>query len=300
MNRQISRRQVALPLVGLFCLGIAVANVSAEPSTGLTEPIYRVAHEAPAEQQPAQLANRIVPVAMKTPFNLDKTNPGEHPLMPALRMAQTALEHIDQDIQDYSAIMYKQERIDGVLGQQEVALVKVRHKPFSVYMFFLSPNKGREVVFVEPAEGEEPELKALDCGWKRKFGVVSFHPKGRMAMKGQKYPITDLGIRKLTTELIDVATNDVQFTECKVHTSQSKVQKRSATLLTVVHPTKRRNFQFHKAEVYLDNELKMPIRYAAYLWPAKPGEAPPLEEVYTYTNIKINNGFTDKDFIFKR
>ena len=28
----------------------------------------------------------------------------------------------------------------------------------------------------------------------------------------------------------------------------------------------------------------------------RPGETPPLEEVYTYTDVKINNGFTDADF----
>ena len=64
----------------------------------------------------------------------------------------------------------------------------------------------------------------------------------------------------------------------------------------VVHPTPRRNFRFHKAEVFIDNELQVPIRYAAYLWPEQPGAPAPLEEAYTYLNLKVNNGFTDLDF----
>jgi hypothetical protein len=40
----------------------------------------------------------------------------------------------------------------------------------------------------------------------------------------------------------------------------------------------------------------VPIRYAAYLWPQNPGEQPPLEEEYTYLNLKVNNNFTDADF----
>jgi outer membrane lipoprotein-sorting protein len=75
-------------------------------------------------------------------------------------------------------------------------------------------------------------------------------------------------------------------------------EKRAVTLITVIHPTPRRNFRFHRAEVYLDNELGLPIRYAAYMWPQNPGEEPPLEEEYTYLNLKVNNGFTD--FTFSR
>ena len=67
-------------------------------------------------------------------------------------------------------------------------------------------------------------------------------------------------------------------------------------MIEVIHPTPRRNFRFHKAQVFIDNELRVPIRYAAYLWPENPGEQPPLEEEYTYLNLKLNNGFTDADF----
>jgi len=117
-----------------------------------------------------------------------------------------------------------------------------------------------------------------------------------MAMKDQKYPIMKLGIKELTKELILVASNDVKYDECEVKNSQRLLNGRQVTLLEVTHPVPRRNFRFYKARVFIDNELRLPIRYAAYLWPERPGEAPPLEEVYTYLKLKINNGFTDLDF----
>ena len=40
----------------------------------------------------------------------------------------------------------------------------------------------------------------------------------------------------------------------------------------------------------------MPVRYAAYTWPETPSEKPLLLEEYTYVNMKINVGLTDKDF----
>ena len=58
----------------------------------------------------------------------------------------------------------------------------------------------------------------------------------------------------------------------------------------------RKNFRFNKALVFVDDELNIPVRYEAYDWPATQGGQPQLLEEYTYTDIKLNNGFTDADF----
>jgi Protein of unknown function (DUF1571) len=284
----------SLLLVGAVSASICTARAEAQESGQFVEPVYRVAHEEPAEQAP-QMAARINPPAKQTPLDLTQ-RPGEHPLMPALRVAKQALDNIDANIKDYSALLYKQERINGELGELELSYIKVRHQPFSVYMYFLQPNKGRECLYNHPLDGTKGKLVAMDCGWKRRFGKVELDPEGSLAMKGQKYPITKLGLRNLTSELIDVATNDVQFGECEVHTYQRAINGRPATLLEVVHPVPRQNFRFHKAEVFIDNELLLPVRYAAYMWPAAPGQDPPLEESYTYVDLKLNNGFTNADF----
>ena len=58
----------------------------------------------------------------------------------------------------------------------------------------------------------------------------------------------------------------------------------------------RRNFIFHLARIFIDDELNIPIRYEAYGWPSRTGDLPVLEEEYTYLDVKLNNGFTDDDF----
>ena len=283
-----------LLLVGASSAVIFIPRAEAQQGDQFVEPIYRVAHEEPVEGAP-QLAARVEPQASQPPVDLTQL-PGEHPLMPALRFARQALGEIDANMQGYSAMLYKQERINGELGEEEVSYIKIRHQPFGVYMFFVKPNKGRECLYNHAPDGQVGKLVAMDCGWKRRFGKLEIDPNGNLAMKGQKYPITKLGLRNLTSELIDVATNDVQFQECEVRTAQTNINGRSVTLLEVVHPVPRQNFRFHKAEVFIDNELHVPVRYAAYLWPQNPGEAPPLEEAYTYINLKVNNGFTNADF----
>jgi hypothetical protein len=316
MIRPFRLRSVCQSASAAALSALCAANVLGAAPAGLIEPIYRVAYEEEATtptpetvQQPAaqsqgqdaaQLAARIPsPVAPQASFNLEQL-PGEHPLMPALRVAQDGVKFIDAHVRDYSAILYKQERIDGELHEQEVAFVKVRHEPFSVHMFFLAPHKGRECVYIAGPNGEKGDLHARDCGFRKKLGVFKLDPDGRLAMAGQKYPITKLGIRNLTTELISVASSDVNYGECDVRTVQTTIgtatDQRPVTMIEVVHPTPRRNFRFHKAQIFIDNELRVPIRYASYMWPQNPGEEPPLEEAYTYLNLKLNNGFTDADF----
>ena len=58
-----------------------------------------------------------------------------------------------EKIQDYSATLVKRERIDGKLNDTEYMFVKVRHRPFSVYSYFLAPAKlkGQEVIYIEGA-----------------------------------------------------------------------------------------------------------------------------------------------------
>jgi len=285
---------VALLLVATSIAPLS-SQVQAEPAGQLTQPIHRVANEEPVTATPKLAARIAVAADPQAPFDLTE-QPGQHPLIPALQMAKEILGNLDTNIPGYSAVLRKQERVEGVLLDEEIAYVKVRHNPFSVYMYFLSPCKGRECLYNELPDGSKGKLVARDCGWKRRLGAIELDPEGRLAMGGQKYPIMKIGIRGLTTELIDVATNDVNFGECEVKTFQTVMNKRPVTQIVVTHPTERRNFRFHKAELFIDNELRIPTRYAAYKWPAKPGDPAPLEEMYTYLNVKVIDSFPANAF----
>ena len=292
--------------IGIGCAATIWAVTACPRAEGQTatleRPVYRVAESRAAATEAA--AARTTAAEAQGPFDLTQ-HAGEHPLAPALRVASDGLAQIDREIQDYVCTLTKRERINGVLGDHQHIFLRVRHQPFSVYMFFLQPNRGQECLYV--AGENQGKLIGLGSGLKRKIGPVKLDPFGRWAMAGQKYPITKVGIRNLTDELIQVAQADSKFAECEVRTDMNtKVDGRATTMIQVLHPYPRKNFRFHLARVFIDNELRVPIRYEAYLWPEKPGDPPPLEEEYTYRDLKINNGFTDRDFnvqnpdIFKR
>jgi hypothetical protein len=230
-----------------------------------------------------------------------------HPLDPALQIARDSLQHIRENIVDYSAVMIKRERIGNTLGEHEFMFIKVRNRkvqdgqlatPFSVYMTFLKPAsvKGREVIFVE--NRNSGNLTAHEGGMKGRFlPTVSLDPKGMLAMQGQRYPITEMGIENLVVKLIEKGERDRRYDECSVQFMKgAKVGGRGCTVLVVTHPEPRPHFDFHVAQIFIDDELRIPIRYAAYSWPTAAGAEPDLLEEYTYQNIQLNVGLTESDF----
>jgi hypothetical protein len=231
-----------------------------------------------------------------SPFDFS-SQPGEHPLAPVIRVCKASAEHIDRNIKDYSCLLRKQERLadEDAVGELQIVDLRVRHDPFSVHMSFRQPHAGRKVVWVKGHN--EDKLTVREAGLLSIAGRVDLLPESPTAMSGQKYPIYRIGIRNLLAELIKNFEADTKYQESEVKfNAQAEFNKRPATLIQVTHPVPRQNFRSHVARFYFDNELKVPIYYDAFMWPAKEGEQPPLEESFAYTNLKVNNEFTARDF----
>jgi hypothetical protein len=263
------------------------------PNAGPGYPVQPAQFQQPAGQPAATPAAPNVSVQAL----LQPANPGEHPLAPAVRWAKSAVKDMER-IKDYSATLVKRERIDGALNDHEYMFVKVRNQPFSVYIYFKAPEKvkGQECLYVEGQNGGN--LQAHANGLRHKMlGTLSLKPDGMVAMSGNRYPVTQLGIKKLSERLIEVGEHDMQFGECEVKVLQgAKINGRECTCVQVTHPTPRKEFIFHLARIFVDNELNVPIRYEAYEWPTEAGGQPLLAEEYTYLNLKLNNNYADIDF----
>jgi hypothetical protein len=227
-----------------------------------------------------------------------------HPLDPALEIARDSLEHIQSNVHDYTAIMTKRCRVDGELSPYQQAFVKIRNRridgdravPMSVYLKFRRPDsiKGREVIWVEGRNGGK--MIAHDTGLKSLISV-SLDPHGTIAMRGQRYPITEIGLEKLAQKLIEKGERDRQFGECQVKFfDRATVNKRTCRMFQIDHPVERPHFEFHRAQVFFDDQLRMPVRYASWSWPLEHGGEPVLEEEYMYTDVQVNQGLTDFDF----
>jgi hypothetical protein len=251
---------------------------------GLNEPVYRISKNQPV--QPAA--------------------PVPHSLDPALAIAHQGLAISQGSINDYTAKLVKRERIEDTLGEHEYMFIKIRNRkqsngqivvPFSVYVAFLKPAavKGREVVFVE--NQNQGKFLVHEGGMKRMLGTHALEPTGWLAMQGQRYPVTEIGLENLVAKLIERGERDKRHGECSVQFLEgAKVSGRACTVIQVEHPDKVGPYDFHIAQVFLDNEYRIPVRYAAYTWPKAPGQQPEVLEEYTYQDIKFNVGLTDADF----
>ena len=277
-------------LMGVCALMHSSALQAEDPPMGrdgLQEPVFRVSN-----------------ARVETP----ETAPA-HPLDPALKIAYDSLARIRTQVDDYSCTLIKQERINGVLTPEEYMFAEIRNRklvnnkivtPLSVYLYFLKPSniKGREVIFVEGANNGK--MVAHEGGLLRIAPAVWLNPDGPIAMRGQLYPITDIGIETLVDKLIEKGERDRKRGECEVEFIKgAKINGRVCTVLQVKHPTPRPWFDFHIARIFIDDELQLPIRYAAYTWPAEEGGKPQLLEAYTYLNMKLNVNLKNADFNHK-
>ncbi len=262
-----------------------------ESAAGLREPVHRVAK-----------VNDPVPGGGPA-----------HPLDPALEMAQAALIRMRESVDDYTAIMIKRERTKSGLGDYEYMAAKIRNRkmegdqvktPLSVYLKFLKPKsiEGREVLWIEGQNNNK--LRAHEGGI-IPIPAVWLDPDGALAMRGNRYPIYDIGIENLVVKLLEKghAVRKLGPENCEVWMTEgakvmgSKDDVRVCTVMNVKHPQQRPPYEFYLAQIFIDDELQVPIRYVAYSWPTSPDDktGPVLEE-YTYLKLKLNVGLEDIEF----
>ena len=227
-----------------------------------------------------------------------------HPIDPAIEMAKGGRKRCNGEVRDYTATLVRRERVNGQLKDHEYIFAKVRNRliedgkivsPFSVYMYFLKPAtvKGRELVYTEG------QNKGKFCVHEKGIVLPSLwlNPEAPIAMKGQRYPMTKFGIQNLVDQMIVRAEEDRLHDECRVQFRKgAEINGRKCTVVQIFHPKRRAHFDYHVAQIFIDDELKLPVRYAAYDWPTKVGARPQLLEEYTYVNIKVNVDLTDMDF----
>jgi len=222
---------------------------------------------------------------------------GQHVLDPVIAWAEASLKRLDA-ISDYTALLVKRERVGGKLGPYQRIELKVRHQPFSVYMRFVSPDdlRGREVIYIDGQNDNHllAHEDSLLTGWK----TWQLKPDGHLAMRGQRYPITEVGLKNLSVKLIERAQQQREFpgqVDVRYYKG-ARVENRPAWRIEVIQQDRNDEVPFRRADVFIDQELRLPIRYASYAWPERDGGAEPLIEEYNYLHLRLNPGLTDEDF----
>jgi hypothetical protein len=217
-----------------------------------------------------------------------------HPLYQPLQHAYQARKALET-VRDYEAVFSKRELIGRQYAKATMRL-KIREAPYSVYMLFDTPYKGREVLYVDGKN--KGMILAHEEGFKKIAGTVSLAPDSDTAMEGNKYPITMIGLRNLVDRVIAQWEEESQFGEVDVvyRPNNTIGGTTECKVIESTHPRPRKQFKFHLTRLFIEKETGLPVRVEQYGFPKAEGQPPPLVEEYTYTQIQTNLGLTDRDF----
>lgn len=234
----------------------------------------------------------------ETEFKQPNVQKKQHPLAPALEIAMESLKSLES-VKDYQATFYKTELVRNRYVQHQ-ALLKFRENPFSVYMGFEGPNKGREVLYVEGKNNGN--LIAKESGVAGIVGGVSLSPDSSMAMSESRYPITDIGMKNLLTKLIAQWTMESKYGECNVKITNGSMQLAKdappvkCKVVDSKHPKVRKQFKYHHTRLVVNRDTELPMIVEQYAFPQADGQKPLLIGKYVYVNVKTDVGLNDSDF----
>lgn len=223
-----------------------------------------------------------------------------------LQIAEDVTLHMRQYLDDYTALLVKQETIGGVLTEPAELAIKVmcthrggkmdESEPMRVYLRFVSPPTiaGREVIWGENLH--DGKLVVHEAGL---MGLVTLQldPTGMIAMRGQRYPIYEIGLTKLVQKLIERGGADRNNPDISVTIKRDlQLDGHNVDLITVLRrrPSGKED-DFSRAEICFDTQRKLPLRYTAYGW-GSDANKPPLIESYTYKDVRTNVGLSEADF----
>jgi len=194
-------------------------------------------------------------------------------------------------ISDYTSILYKQERLGDKLQGVEKILLKYREKPHGIYMKWLEgPWAGRELVYSEKALGAG-KVRVRESGF---LGIipVTLPVDSELAKRGSNHMVTEIGLKYL----LGMIEKDYRSAAPKgelqrINRGMVEVDGRKVFQTESILPQDPvKGYYCYRMEHYIDFIRSLEIKAVVYRWDNQ------LYESYTYTQIKINSGLTDRDF----
>jgi len=107
---------------------------------------------------------------------------------------EACIRRYDREVKGYTAVLRKQERIEGELQRSEVIDIDFREDPFSVLMRWKEgARRAAAVMYVKGENGDQ--LLVRPAGVLAVAGIVVRDPNGADARKASRYPLPEFGIK---------------------------------------------------------------------------------------------------------
>ena len=189
----------------------------------------------------------------------------------------------------YTAVLHKQQRVNGVLLQEETILIKFRN-PFSLYLEWIEePHKGSELLYVE---GWNDNRARVHRGGVLRFVTRNLEPKHPALMENNLRPFTDIGLGYIVRAVASNVHKAIKVDELSfIDRGEEALLDRKTRLLEIVFPKdKEKGYDAYRVIINQDLASKILVRVRMYDWDDQ------LFENYGYENIKLDAELTDADF----
>ena len=190
-------------------------------------------------------------------------------------------------------ILEKQEEVNGELNDADQIDVKIRHKPFSVYMRW--HDDGQEVLYVE-GENDNRLLAKPTKG----FAAMSkktwrLDPESKQATRNCWYPITTLGIENLLERVKEFYHSHVDAKDgIKCRVSETDLTGTIVRVYEVRFANPDVSPDYCHSRYYFEKKTGLLVGLENYCW-NKEAESP-LVEKYIYRKVNTQVHLNDSDF----
>lgn len=213
----------------------------------------------------------------------------------SLSLLKTYLSDSSQICNDrpqYQAQLEKHVSVDGRLQDPEEIEVKVRENPFCVYMKW--KDDGQQVLYVDGENDNQliakptNALAAIRSIWK-------LDPDSRHAMKGNRYPITEVGIGRLADRISRVYSQPDIHNGVTCSHREEVMNGRPVIVFHVNFHSPEIHSEYSNSRILFDSVGKWIVGVENHGWTetGSPGE---LVEKYIYHQIDFNARIDDSDF----
>lgn len=222
----------------------------------------------------------------------------------SLLMMQDGLRFIE-NIDAYSVVFNKQERIQGDLSETQTIDMKVRHSPsFGIYMKWKNGDAGRQLLYNEDYEDRKMCVKL--GGFKgRLLPAIKLEPSGPEAMAQARYPVTEAGILGMLKLLVFHRQNDIkngQGVRC-VRLDDTEFDNRKCYCFLYEYQSPEFNKTYRKSLLMLDARYHVPLRVINHTWTENSEGLTAVEldeqtliEDYSFLNIDFGREMVTIDF----
>jgi hypothetical protein len=193
----------------------------------------------------------------------------------------------------YTAVLEQQVQKNGRVLDPEMIELKLRRSPFSVYLRW--QNDGQEVLYVEGMH-DGKLLARPTRGIAALKGIWRLNPKSPHAMKGTRYPLTEIGIEKLNLMALEFyLTNNSVHEGAVCLEVPVVVEGQEAVCYQVTFANEQVSPEYAASHLTFDLKSGLLKSVESYCWgtDSRPGQ---LLERYRYHRVVPHVGLGDHDF----